>query len=274
MCKIEPRVQLLSNNLMLSKFFSIIRGDRVNRRLHIRQQSHDSLPDGRGSSSFHLCNQGVHRLALAQGDQRLSMAFADDGVHFPVTDACLPVHNGGTLINADLIHQNPTTLITTITLLSFLLATQVPVQLTAVCLVLVYVVIYPFMTQSDTFSFMQPVTDLLRTSFVPQPDLYSLPQGRGESLLLAGFSTRLPEQLSLAGSIASQATVASEFTANSRFMHAYQGGYVRLCMSCFHQGVNLVTLMLGKLCVVSHLCLSFLLERKVRMLPQLAVRAT
>ena len=193
MGKIETRVQLLSNDLVLSKLFSIIRGDRVNRLLHSRQQSYDSLPDSRASSSFHVRNQGVHRLALVQGDQRLLMAFADNGVHFPVTDACLPVHNGGTLINADLIHQSPTALITTVTLLTFLLATQVPVQFTAVCFILVYVVIYPFMTQRDTFSFMQPVTDLLRAPFVPKPGLYSLPQGRGNTLLLAGFSTRLPE---------------------------------------------------------------------------------
>ena len=137
MSKVKSRIQLLSNGFMFRKLFAIIRGNSVNRLFHMRQQSHDSLSDGGGRPSFHMRYQSVHRLALVQGDQGLLMAFADDGIHLPVTDACLPVHNLGALINTDLIHQRPTALIATITLLTFFLTTQVSVQLATLCLDLV-----------------------------------------------------------------------------------------------------------------------------------------
>jgi hypothetical protein len=44
-----------------------------------------------------------------------------------------------------------------------------------------------------------------------------------------------------------------------------------LLMLGFHQGANLVSLLLGKLRVDSHRCFSFLPERKATMLPQLAL---
>ena len=128
MRKIKPRVQFFGDGLMLGKLFTVIRGNSMDSVFHLTQQSHNGLLDGAYRASFDMCNQGIHRFTLVQGHQCLLMAFANDGVHFPVAYTRLPVNNGGALINTDLIRQASTALITAITLLAFLLAAQVPVQ--------------------------------------------------------------------------------------------------------------------------------------------------
>jgi hypothetical protein len=53
-------------------------------------------------------------------------------------------------------------------------------------------------------------------------------------------------------------------------MDTDNGGNLSLTLPGFIQCVNLVSLLLGKLCVVFHRCFSLLAEGKAVMLPQLA----
>ena len=272
--KVKPCLQLPGNRLVLGKFFAIIRGNGMHRGLEMAQQSHHSLADRRGGAACHMGQQRVHGFALGQGDQRWLLPFANDRIHFPVTDAGLPVHHRRALINRYGIDQLAAALIAAVALLALLLAAQVSVQLTTGCLVLVYVLIYPFMAQADAFSFAQPVTNLFRAPFILQPGRYPQPQTGGNPCLITRCPAGPGQVVSLVRTIDSQASITAEFTANRGFMYPGQSRDLNLLMACFHQCINLISLRLGKLCVVSHLCLSFLLERKVRILPQLAVRAT
>jgi hypothetical protein len=65
-----------------------------------------------------------------------------------------------------------------------------------------------------------------------------------------------------------------EFTVESGIAHADNGCGSGGVISCLDQGVNLLTLVFGKLYVVSHQYLSFPAERKAKMLPHLALCAT
>jgi len=60
------------------------------------------------------------------------------------------------------------------------------------------------------------------------------------------------------------------FPADDGLMHVQGVCDIGLVKTCFHQSVNLITLVLGELRVVSHQCLSFLPERKAVLLLQLA----
>lgn len=64
------------------------------------------------------------------------------------------------------------------------------------------------------------------------------------------------------GSIAAQAAITAHFAADGGLVHAHDGSNLGLVMLGFHQGVNLISLLLGKLRVDSHRCFSFLAERK------------
>ena len=66
-----------------------------------------------------------------------------------------------------------------------------------------------------------------------------------------GWSRFLSQLLSRLRPIATKAGIRVNFPANCRFMAAQYHGYLRWCMSCFHPGGNLVSLILGQL-VVSH----------------------
>jgi len=66
------------------------------------------------------------------------------------------------------------------------------------------------------------------------------------------------------------AELAEQFTTDRVFVHIHDQGNLGLAMPGFHQCVDLVSLLLGKLRVASHRCLSFLPERKATMLPQIA----
>ena len=65
--------------------------------------------------------------------------------------------------------------------------------------------------------------------------------------------------------------VSAQFSADTRFMAFENSRYLGLVVPGFQYGRDLVSLLLGKLRVDSHMYLSFLPERKETMLTQLAL---
>ena len=83
------------------------------------------------------------------------------------------------------------------------------------------------------------------------------------------------KSVDLGGSIIPKTPVSSVLTADCGFVNIYNLGNLGRVMTCFHQGMNLVSLFLGKLRVASHVYSSCLAVRdRLVMLLQLAFLAS
>ena len=81
--------------------------------------------------------------------------------------------------------------------------------------------------------------------------------------------------MGLGGPITPKIPVSSALRADCGFVNIYNPGNLSRVMTCFHQGMNLVSLLLGKLCVASHVYSSCLAVRdRLVMLLQLAFLAS
>ena len=95
---------------------------------------------------------------------------------------------------------------------------------------------------------------------------------RSRTLLLASIHGK---SVGLGGSITPKIPVSSTLTADCGFVNIYNPGNLGRVMTCFHQGMNLVSLFLGKLRVASHVYSSCLAVRdRLVMLLQLAFLAS
>jgi hypothetical protein len=74
--------------------------------------------------------------------------------------------------------------------------------------------------------------------------------------------------LGLFGTVSSQTTISPNLAADCGLVNAQYLSNSGLILVCFHQGVNLVSLFLGKQHVDSHLRSSFLSVVEAAMLPQ------
>lgn len=133
-----------------------------------------------------------------------------------------------------------------------------------------HILVNSFMAHSDTVSITRRIADLFRTPLVSQPALDPLPVLRRNAGLMTTLAAGQGQLLSLLRPVTAQPAVASVLLGDRSLVGADHLGNLRLLMTRFHQGLNLVTLGFGELRVVSHLCLSFHQERKAQMLTQLA----
>ena len=116
------------------------------------------------------------------------------------------------------------------------------------------------MTNRDINFGFKPPTNLHRAPILSEP-LGDIGPGRlADRWPDLGWSRFLSQLLSRLRPIATKAGIRVNFPANCRFMAAQYHGYLRWCMSCFHPGGNLVSLILGQL-VVSH-CAALTLDEK------------
>lgn len=79
--------------------------------------------------------------------------------------------------------------------------------------------------------------------------------------------------MGLLWAITAHSPVSANLAADGGLMNTYNLGNIGLVMLGFQQGGNLVSLLLGKLRIGSHLCFSFLPERKAAILSQLALHS-
>ena len=121
----------------------------------------------------------------------------------------------------------------------------------------------------------EPQTDLLRTPVLAQRHLDQYPGFAPypwSDLVLASIHGK---SVGLGGSITPKTPVSSALTADCGFVNIYNPGNLGRVRTCFHQGMNLVSLFLGKLRVASHVYASCLAVRdRLVMLLQLAFLAS
>ena len=117
-----------------------------------------------------------------------------------------------------------------------------------------------------TCSGLQPSRSAISTSIQVSPPY------PWSDLVLASIHGK---SVGLGGSITPKTPVSSALTADCGFVNIYNPGNLGRVMTCFHQGMNLVSLLLGKLRVASHVYSSCLAVRdRLVMLLQLAFLAS
>ncbi len=122
-----------------------------------------------------------------------------------------------------------------------------PIQSTTVFLILENVLVYPFMTDRNTFLRFKPQADLFRTPFFPEQSSDVVPDKATDTRTGFGMSPFLSQALSLFRAITTQTSIAGNFPANGRFVASQYHCYLSLVKSCFQQGRNLVSFVMGKL---------------------------
>jgi hypothetical protein len=137
------------------------------------------------------------------------------------------------------------------------------------------ILIDPFMTTANAPVAPEPPANLLRAPVLAQRHL-----GQYPGLVIYPwsdfvFTSAHGESEGLVGSITPIGPVLSALTGDRGFVNVYNLSKLGWVMSCFHQGTNLVSLFLGKLCVISHVRSSCLVVRnRLVMLLQLAFLAS
>ena len=115
------------------------------------------------------------------------------------------------------------------------------------------VLVDPFMADLKTVIILEPIRYLLRAPFLADQRFDQDPGGGFYAI--PGFLSSVQSKLmSLFGAIPFLSTIASHFSANRGLVNTDYSSYLDLQMSHFQEGVNLISLFLGKLRVGSHLC--------------------
>ena len=119
------------------------------------------------------------------------------------------------------------------------------------------------MTDSNAAEGFEPQTDLFRAPIQNQQLLDNQPSIVSDPGLILGVFTFIRQTLRLLWTIAPKPRISSDLSTNGRFMASHYHGYLGLITCCFQQGVNLVSLRLGKLFVTHCAPLSWWTEKAV-----------
>jgi len=129
----------------------------------------------------------------------------------------------------------------------------------------------PLMANRYTLFHLDPAHDLLRTPFRSDQYVYKLPDLTADTGPCLVVTPRHCQVVGLLGPVALESPVAPQLPADGRFITFQQPGNLCLAIFGFLQDVNLVSFLLGKLRIASHVCSSYLAVRKATMLTQLAL---
>src|SRR3990172_1601176 len=125
------------------------------------------------------------------------------------------------------------------------------VQAAARSFVLENILVDPFMTDTDILLLLQPARNLFGAPVLPQQSLHQSPHVGSNPW--QGFLPALQGQtVRLLRAITASAFISEKLSADGRFVHFKHLRDLGLVMSHFLQGINLVSLFLGKLGVGSH----------------------
>ena len=128
-------------------------------------------------------------------------------------------------------------------------------QCAASSFVRIDILINALMADLDLLLFDEPARDLFRTPVLAQATFNDRPCLRRDADGDVVQFARLGFLLCLFGAIAPASSVASKFTRDGRGMNPDFGGNLKLFPVGFHAGINLVSLLRGKLSV-THQCYS------------------
>ena len=115
------------------------------------------------------------------------------------------------------------------------------------------VLVDPFMADLKTVVILKPIRYLLRAPILAD-QCFDQDPDRSFYLISDFLASVQCKLMSLLGSITFLSTIASHFSADRGFVNTDYSSYLDLQMSHFQEGVNLISLFLGKLRVGSHLC--------------------
>jgi len=174
----------------------------------------------------------------------------DDGVGFPVAEPGFAVDDAGAFLNAGARRQLPPAVIRAVAFASYFLAAQVVMECPASLFVRVNVEVDALVADRRLPLQSESPTDLLRAPLSREQALDLPPRlwrdaGR-DSLLLP----RESQLVSLLRAIAPPPTIAAHLARDGAFMDADLRGDLSSVKSGFHEGVNLVSLLLGELRIV------------------------
>ena len=99
MSKIDISIQFIRDTLMVRKLMAIIRRDRMDlcrQRLH---ELNNSIRHGLSCLALDFSQQSQTRLSLRKRDNRLTMSFSDNRIHFPITQALTGINDSRPLVN-------------------------------------------------------------------------------------------------------------------------------------------------------------------------------
>ena len=195
------------------------------------------------SFAFDFPYQCETGLALDHADDGLLVILANDGVSFPVANAASRLNDRRALVDGLAIGNDAAPIRLAITLLALLLATKILPQCPAHRLVGVD----PLVNRLGADR--RVVADLLGAPLLIKPILRKLPCLRIDSSSI-DCSSVLGKLMRLPGPITPSTTVPGQFSANRRWASFQHVGNLALRMSCFLQGVNLVSFFSGEVCVV------------------------
>ena len=94
MSKIEFELECFSDEFVVCKLFAMIGGQGMYLVLDRQQELADLLANGSCRSPRHFSEQGETRFSFGQCHHRMFLLFAEECVHFPVTQAFSGVRAG------------------------------------------------------------------------------------------------------------------------------------------------------------------------------------
>ena len=112
--------------------------------------------------SLHFADQSQASFALCEGHNRLAPTLPQDGVYFPVTKRFSLIDGLRALFNVTAMGQFAMPIIATVAFTTFLLASQMAVQITTRLLISQNVLVDPLRTDADPFFADQPAQNLFR----------------------------------------------------------------------------------------------------------------
>ena len=125
---------------------------------------------------------------------------------------------------------------------------------------LVDVLVNPVMTDRNLFLRFRPPTHLLRAPVLSKQLFDRVPDGISDPIVNLALTAFISQALGLFRAIAAKAGITFELTTDGGFIAAQYHGDLRLVMTGFQRGGNLVSFCLGKLFVTQSAPLAWRLE--------------
>ena len=245
--EVELSGESCGNLLMPGELSAVVRGDGLHLPGQRTQEREARLCDGRCRLVRHLPQERQLGLALNHAEDGSTMPVPDDEIGLPIAHTAFAVHKGGAFVEADAVGQLPPPVILAVAFAPRLAAPQRELERAAPSHVRVDIVVAALVAHVGLSLQFEPPDDLLRTPLLAQERLDPCPGLLRDARLMRRQLARPCQFVGLLGTIAAPAAIAAQLARDSAFVAADDRGNLRLVLSGFHQGVNLVSLLAGKL---------------------------
>jgi len=233
----EIDLQGVCNPFVIGKPLAIIRSEALQTIRNRVKQLNDCITRLVRSAMIDLGQQAKARLAFGQGYNGITMPFANESVHSPVSNSGISFNDGWTLIKTHPVGYFTTPVITTMAL--------PPLHTPSFVFVSQNILVDLFMINLDRLMAKQPNGNLLRAPIKTQLHLNQFPQ-LFRIVFVAGIVTTKRFVMGLLRSVATLPLIPLRFATHGRFVFADYSCNLSSVMSHFQQRIYLVSLFLGK----------------------------